>query len=487
MDVINNVKVDTVSSLFWKLIEKGGRAIVELTVQVVMARLLAPQEFGALAIMLVFVNIGNVIVQSGLNTSLVQAKSIDDADLSTVFWLCFGISLLIFVLVYSAAPTIASFYKMPYISGPLRTLAFLLLITSYNSVQVAIVQRELKLRKVFNATIVAAVISGALGIVAATMGAGVWSLVTQQLTYQLVNCFVLRLQVRWHPKFVFDVKKARIHFSYGWKLLVFGLIDQCYQSLSDLIIGKQFNADSLGFVSQGKKYPQAIGNMLDGAIQPVMLSAVSRVQDDAPYVKRLVRRALKTSTFLIVPSMALFGVTAKPIVIILLGDKWLPCVPFLQMYCFIYALLPIHTANLQALNGMGRSDIFLKLELIKKAYGVLFILFAAFALRDVHLMVATYMITGLIATFVNSWPNKLVIGYSYVEQVHDILPAFVNSAIAGGLAMLCGSLVASPVLQILAEAAVMAVTYFGIASIFKLEAFEYLINTARDFLGAKRR
>lgn len=227
--------------------------------------------------------------------------------------------------------------------------------------------------------------------------------------------------------------------------------------------------------------------MLDGAIQPVMLSAVSRVQDDAPYVKRLVRRALKTSTFLIVPSMALFGVTAKPIVNILLGDKWLPCVPFLQMYCFIYALLPIHTANLQALNGMGRSDIFLKLELIKKAYGVLFILFAAFALRDVHLMVATYMITGLIATFVNSWPNKLVIGYSYVEQVHDILPAFVNSAIAGGLAMLCGSLVASPVLQILAEAAVMAVTYFGIASIFKLEAFEYLINTARDFLGAKRR
>lgn len=227
--------------------------------------------------------------------------------------------------------------------------------------------------------------------------------------------------------------------------------------------------------------------MLDGAIQPVMLSAVSRVQADVCYVKRLVRRALKTSTFLIVPSMTLFAVAAEPIVGILLGEKWLPCVPFLRMYCFIYALLPIHTTNLQALNGMGRSDLFLKLELIKKAYGICFILFAAFVFKDVYLMVTMYMITGIISTFVNAYPNKRVIGYSYSEQLRDIAPAFVISTLAGGLAFFCGSLVASPGLQILAEVAVMAISYFGIAGIYKLEAFEYLINTARNFLGAKRR
>lgn len=227
--------------------------------------------------------------------------------------------------------------------------------------------------------------------------------------------------------------------------------------------------------------------MLDGAIQPVMLSAISRVQADTDQVKRLVRRALKTSTFIIVPAMTLFAVAAKPIVVLLLGEKWLPCVPFLQMYCFIYALLPIHTTNLQALNGMGRSDLFLKLELIKKAYGICFILFAAFILKDVYLMVAMYMITGIISTFVNAYPNKRVIGYSYSDQIRDIAPAFVISAIAGGLALFCGSFVASSGLQILVVIAVMAITYFGIAGIFKLEAFEYLINTFRDFLGAKRR
>lgn len=484
---LDSLKSATISSLIWKVFEKGGRALVELAVQIVMARILAPAEFGALAIMLVFVNVGNVIVQSGLNTSLVQSDRIDDSDLSTVFWLSFGTSAALFLVVFLAAPAIAIFYTMPQIVWQLRALGLLLLITAFNSVQVAIVQRELQLRKVFNATLVAVTISGAAGIVSAQAGAGLWALVLQQLVYQFANCIVLGFQVRWFPQFLFDCKKARKHFSYGWKLLLSGLLDTGYQSLSDLLIGKQFSALSLGLVSQGKKYPQAIGSLLDGAIQPVMLSAVSRVQEDPTNVKRLVRRALKTSTFLIVPAMTLFAVAAKPIVGIVLGEKWLPCVPFLQMYCFIYALLPLHTTNLQALNGMGRSDLFLKLELIKKAYGICFILYAAFKLKDVYLMVAMYMITGIISTFVNAYPNKRVIGYSYSEQLRDIAPAFVISALAGGLALFCGSFVVSPGFQILAEVAVMAIAYFGIAGIFKLEAFEYLINTARDYLGAKRR
>ena len=484
---VNNLKGATVSALFWKVFEKGGRAVVELAIQVVMARLLSPKEFGALAIMLVFVNVGNVIVTSGLNTALVQAEEIDETDLSTVFWLSFTVSAVLFTLVFFSAPAIATFYALPNILWPLRVLGFLLLVTAFNSVQVAIVQRELEFRKVFNATIGAVIVSGILGIGAAFAEAGLWALVLQQLVYQVVNCFVLWLQARWVPSFVFNKRKAYKHFGFSWKLLISGLLEQGYQSLSDLIIGKQFSASNLGLVSQGKKYPQALGSVLDGAIQPVMLSAVSRVQNNASYVKRLVRRALKTSTFLIVPSMTLFAVAAEPIVGVLLGPKWLFCVPFLRMYCFIYALLPIHTTNLQALNGMGRSDLFLELELVKKAYGICFILFAAFVLNDIYLMVAMYMITGIISTFVNAYPNKRVIGYSYSEQLRDIAPAFVISAIAGGFALFCGSFTALPALQILAEIAAMAIAYFGIAAIFKLEAFEYLINTARDFLGAKRR
>lgn len=193
----SSLKKLTVSSLFWKLFEKGGRAIVELTVQIVMARILSPKEFGALAIMLVFVNIGNVIVTSGLNTALVQADEIDKTDLSTVFWLSFGVSLILFVAVFAFAPAIAAFYAIPEIVWPMRSLGFLLLVTAFNSVQVAIVQRRLQLRKVFNATITAVIISGLFGVSAALLGAGLWALVLQQLVYQISNCFVLGLQVKW--------------------------------------------------------------------------------------------------------------------------------------------------------------------------------------------------------------------------------------------------------------------------------------------------
>lgn len=483
----DGLKSQTVSSLIWKLLERGGNQIIQLAVQIVLARILIPEDFGALAIMLVFVNIGNAIVQSGLNTAIVQAPEIDEGDCSTVFWMSFVISIILYFGIFIFAPAVATFYSMSAIVWPLRVLCLILPFGAFNSVQIAIVQRRLQFRKIFIATMFAVVSSAIFGIGLAAAGAGIWALVVQQLVYQAVSCVVMAFQVRWRPRFVFVASRASRLFSFGWKLLASGLLEQVYESLSDLIIGKQFSATSLGLVSQGKKYPAALGSMLDGAIQPVMLSAVSRVQADVYYVKRLVRRALKTSTFLIVPSMTLFAVAAKPIVGILLGEKWLPCVPFLQVYCFIYALLPIHTTNLQALNGMGRSDLFLKLELIKKAYGICFILFAAFIFKDIYLMVSMYMITGIISTFVNAYPNKRVIGYSYSEQIRDIAPAFVISAIAGGLALFCGSFVASPELQILVEVAFMAITYFGIAGIFKLEAFEYLINTARDFLGAKRR
>ena len=480
-----DVKSGTISSLFWKIFERGSRAVVELAVQIVMARLLAPEQFGALAIMLVFVNLGNVLVQSGLNTALVQNTDTDDDDCSTVYWVSLAVSVILYAVVFFTAPLVAAFYGIDEIVWPLRALSLILVINAYNAVQVAIVQRELKFRLVFNAAIASVAVSGVVGVAAATLGAGLWALVAQQLVYQLCNCIVMAAQVDWRPRAVFKSARALELFSFSWKLLVSGLLDQGYQSLSDLIIGKQFSASSLGLVSQGKKYPQAVGSLLDGAIQPVMLSAVSRVQADVSYVKRLVRRALKTSTFLIVPSMALFAVAAEPIVELLLGKKWLPCVPFLQMYCFIYALLPIHTTNLQALNGMGRSDLFLKLELIKKAYSICFILFAAFVLKDVYLMVAMYMITGIISTFVNAYPNKRVIGYSYSEQLRDIAPAFVLSAVAVGLALICGSFVSNSALRILIDIVVMGIAYLGLAKLLHVESLEYLVTTAAEMFGRK--
>lgn len=475
-----DMKSQALRALFWKFFEQGGTAAVTLIVQVVMARMLSPEEFGVLAIMLVFVNVGNVMVQSGLNTAIIQDPDVTEDDCSTVFWMSLAVSLTIYTLVFFASPAIAAFYDMPNIVAPLRLLLLVLVINAYNSVQEAIVARNLQFNKTARATVVAGAVSGTTGIVMAATGFGIWSLVAQQLLQQLVKCIVLAAQVPWKPRAVFNLHRARVLFGFGWKLLVSGIMDQGYQSLTDLIIGKVFTKRDLGFVSQGKKYPFYLGAMLDGVIQPVMLSTVAQVQSDVTLVKRLVRRALKIGTFLIVPAMTAFAVAATPIVTIVFGEKWLPSVPFLQMYCLIYALLPIDTTNLQALNGMGRSDLFLKLEVIKKAIGLATICVTAFVIGDIYAIVIGQVISNFVCTFVNAYPNKRVIGYDYFEQARDVFPAFLLSAAAGALAWPIGTLGWDPLPTACAQLAVMVVSYLGLARLFRVEAFSYLLSTLKE-------
>ena len=483
----SDLKSSTIRSLFWKLFEQGGAAAITLVVQIVMARILAPDEFGMLAIMLVFVNVGNVIVQSGLNTAVIQAPDVSERDYSTVFWMSLAISVVLYAAVFLAAPSIAGFYGMPGVVWPLRALVLILVVNAYNSIQEAIVARNLEFQKTFRSTVTAGIVSGCVSIASALLGAGIWALVIQQLLYQLCKCIVLAAQIPWKPRAVFDRARATTLFRFGWKLLVSGLLDQGYQSLSDLIIGKVFTSADLGYVSQGKKYPQALGVTLDGAIQPVMLSAVAHVQEDRHQVKRLARRALKTSTFLIVPAMSMFGIVAAPLVTLLLGEKWLPCVPFLQLYCFIYALQPIHTTNLQVLNGVGRSDLFLRLEVIKKVVGVTVMCFTAFVLRDILLIVVGYAVTGVICTFINAAPNKRVIGYAYHEQIRNICPAFLLSAVAGAAAMPIGLLGMPDIATVALQVVAMGVVYLAVARLFRVEELSYLLNTFREIMMKRKR
>lgn len=479
-------KGQTISSVFWKLFERCGSQVVSLVVQIVIARLLSPADYGALAVMVVFINIANVFVQTGFATALVQAEGVNEESISSVFWLTFVIALLIFVGIWIAAPMVAIFYYMPSIRDALRVLAITIPIGSLSSIFTAIISREMEFRKFFSATIISVVCSGSAGIALAAAGMGLWALVTQQVVFAVVNCVTLGLRVTWRPSMLFNIDEVKRLFSFGWKLLVSALMTTCYQSLSDILIGKQFSPSALGTVSQGKKIPMTLGNVLDGSIQPVMLSAVARVQQDSAYVKRLVRRALKTSTFIICPAMTIFAVAAKPIVALLFGDKWLSCVPFFQMYCLVYMLLPIHTTNLQALNGVGRSDIFLKLECIKEAYGLVNLLIMAFVFKDVYLMVGSYILTGIVSTFVNAWPNKRIIGYSYFEQIRDICPAFLLSALSGSLAW-CVSLAGLPdILTLLAQIPVMIVSYLGFAKLFHVEELDYLVATAKELLVSRK-
>lgn len=470
----------------WKLLERGGSRLVQLVVQIVLARILAPEQFGALAIILVFINLANILVESGFNTALVQSPRLDKDDCSTVFWLSFGIACVMVILIVITAPYISAFYQIDYLTGPLRAMALILLINAFNAVQLAIVQRQLEFKIVFIASMLSVCVSGVLGITAALNGAGLWALVIQQLMYQVVNCVVLFWQVRWYPHLVLKIERAKVLFSFGWKILAAGLLDQGYQSLSNLVIGKQFSTSSLGYVSQGQKYPQALGQMIDSSIRTVMLSAVSRIQEDSAYVKRLARRAVRTSSYLCVPCMALFALVSEPLVEILLGKQWISAVPFLQMFCFVYALAAIHAANLEVFVGIGKSNLFLKLEIIKTLYGVAFVLISAFVFQDVYFLVASYMLAGIISTFVNAIPNKKFINYAYAEQLRDIGVAFVLSGVSMVVAYPIGLLALPDIAIIILQAFVMIGMYLLLSKLFKVEELSYLLATAKELFASKK-
>lgn len=481
----SNAKATTIGAIAWKILERSGSSVISLVVQFVMARLLAPEQFGMLSIMLVFVSLGNVVVQSGMNTALIQASEVHRVDCSTVFWMSFTISAALYIAVFLTAPAIASFYSMPDLVAPLRALTLLFFVNAYNAVQIALITRRLEMRKIFIGTVASSLTSAICGIGCAFAGFGVWALVVQQLSYQVSNCIAHAVQLDWRPHFEFSWDSAKRLFGFGSRLLGSGLLNQAYQSLSNLVIGRQFSATALGYVSQGMKYPQTIGNILDGAIQPVMLSAVSRVQSDVAQVRRLVRRALKTSTFLVVPAMTLLAVISPALVPLLLGPPWTGSIWFMQVYCIVYAMLPIHTTNLQALNGMGRSDLFLKLEIIKILIGVSTVIITAVVFQDIRLMTVSYIFTGVLSTIINAWPNRRVIGYSYVDQIRDILPAVLLTVAASFAGWAVSLLPVSGAAQIILQIIGFAVVYFGISALFRVEELGYLVRSVRDFISAR--
>lgn len=475
-----NMKSKVLSGLFWKVMENGGVQGVQFVVSIVLARLLSPDEYGIISLITIFITIANVFVQSGFNTALIQKKEADELDFCSVFYLSLGVAAILYAILFVGAPAIGAFYEKPELSPVLRVLALILFFGAFTSVQTALVSRQMQFRKLFFSSLGAVVVSGVLGIAAAGLGAGVWALVLQQLSYQLMCGVILWFTVRWRPHLKFSLERVKTLFSFGWKLLCSSLIDTVYNNIYGLIIGKVYNSEMLAHYDKGNQFPMLLVNNLNGAIQSVMLPALSSSQDEKERMKALVRRSIATSSFLVVPMMAGLMAVAEPMISLLLTDKWLPCVPFLRLMCISYAFWPIHTANLQAINAMGRSDVFLKLEVIKKVIGV-----AALAISvpfGVFVMVALKPVVSLISTFVNAWPNQMLLGYHLKEQWADLLPSFALSAVMGIVVYGIQFFGMSPLLTLCIQVFAGIAIYAILAWVFKVETFRYLLETAFGFL-----
>lgn len=411
------------------MLERLGVAGVQFVLQIVLARLLSAENYGALSIMIIFTNLANVFVQSGLNTALIQRQDIDEDDYSSVFMVSLVIAFVLYGVIFLTAPWIADFYNMPYIVDPMRVLALMLIPGALNSVQIAKVSKELDFKKVFYSNIGGVVISGVVGIAIAYMGGGLWALVAQTLINSIVVCIIMRFTVPLKLRFICKLDRIKVLFSYGWKLLVSVLLDTFYQEIQSLVIGKKYNSGTLGYYNRGKQFPQMINHVVNSAVQSVMLPAMSAEQDSQERIKKMTRTSMTMIAYIMFPVMAGLAAIAPAVVELLLTSKWLPCVIYMQINCFIFAFYPVQSCNLQAINAMGRSDIFLKLEIIKKIYGIIILIVAVFCFDSPLAIAGTGLVTTWIGWFVNAYPNKKLIGYSFTEQITDLAPSMVMALI----------------------------------------------------------
>lgn len=481
----NYNKSKVLSSLFWKLMERGGTKGIQFIVQIILARLLAPEQFGTIAIVMVFINLAQVFVQSGFNTALIQKKDADEEDFSSIFYLSLGISGILYIVIYLSAPYIAGFYDDHILVPVLRVLSLTLFAGAFNSIQNAFVSRNLLFKKLFKSSLGAILISGIIGILAAYQGLGIWALVIQQLVNQISITIIMWFAVKWRPKLVFSLSKVRELFSFGWKLLASSLLNVLYMDLRTLIIGRIYTPSTLGYYNRGQQFPNVIVSNIDGSIQSVMLPTLSAHQDNRKRVKEMMRRAIVSSSFLVFPMMIGMAVVAEPLVKIVLTDKWLPSVPFLQIFCISYALMPIHTANLQAINALGRSDMFLKLEVIKKIIGLIILMITI--PFGVYIIAWGSLLSNIISSFVNAYPNKQLLGYSYKEQLIDITPSLLISIAMGGIVYLFNFLNITDWQILILQVGSGIIIYIGLAKVFKIESFSYIVGSIKQLRKDKEK
>ena len=464
----------------WRFAERCGAQLVTFIVSIVLARILAPEDYGTIALVTVFTTILQVFVDSGLGTALIQKKEADDLDFSSVFFFNFAVCIILYIGMFIAAPFIAEFYNDSSLTSVVRVISLTIVISGVKGIQQAYVSRNMMFKRFFFSTIGGTIFSAVFGIVLAYQGFGVWALVAQQLSNTAIDTLILWLTVKWRPKLMFSWNRLKTLLVFGWKLLVSALLDTCYNNLRNLIIGKMYSSADLAYYNQGDKFPKVIVTNINTSIDSVLLPTMSSAQDDRERVKNMTRRAIKTSTYVMAPLMMGLAFCSVPIVHLVLTDKWLPCVSFLRIFCVTYMFYPIHTANLNAINAMGRSDWFLRLEVIKKIVGMAILLSTMWF--GVMAMAYSLLLSSVLSQIINSWPNRKLLGYGYLEQIRDIAPAIILAVIMGICVYFIGYIPLPTIVTLIIQIVAGAIIYIVPSAILKLEEYEYLTGMIKSFL-----
>ncbi len=468
-----------IGNFLWRLAERAGAQGVKLLVELLLARILLPEQYGLIAMVTVFITVFNVFVDSGLGNALIQKKDTDDLDFSSVFWFNVVLCVALYGVLYLASPAIAAFYRREELCLVLRILGLQIVISGVKNVYQAYVSRAMQFRKFFFATLGGTLGAAVIGIFMAYRGYGVWALVAQQLFNVLTDTVILCLTVRWHPKKMFSLKRLKGLLSYGWKLLLSALLDTLYNEARSLIIGKRYTSEDLAFYNRGELFPQVIAANVNTSIDSVLLPTMSREQDERSKVRAMTRRAIMVSTYLMAPLMTGIACIGVPMVRLVLTEKWIPCVPYLRIFCMSMLFFPIHTANLNAIKALGRSDLYLKLEILKKVVGIILILITMHI--SVAAMALSMLVNSLLCQIINSWPNRKLLDYQYRDQIRDILPNVLMAALMGACVYGIGRIGLPDWATLLIQIPLGALIYAGLSAVSKNESFHYLLSALKHF------
>ena len=473
-------KQSVITNFIWRFMERGGTYVMNFIVSVVLARLLDPSLYGTVALVTAITTILQVFVDSGMANSLIQKKDTDDLDYSSVFYFNLAFCLLLYAGLFFCAPWISRLYRIPELTPIVRVLGLTIVVSGVKNVQQAYVAKTMQFRRFFFATLGGTVFSAVVGITLAYLGYGVWALVFQQLLNVTVNTAILWLTVGWKPKRMFSWKRLGGLISYGWKLLISQLLDTAYLKLYQFIIGLRYSTADLAFYNRGDQFPNLIMENTSASLDSVLLPVLSSEQDDRVRVREMTRRAVKVSTFVLMPLMAGLAACAEPLVRFLLTEKWLPCVPYMQLFCLNYAFWPVHTANLNAIKAVGRSDIFLKLEIIKKVLetGILLVTMR----YGVMAITLGLLASGFASIVINAWPNRRLPELPLSSQLLDVLPALLLS-LGMAAAIWPVTLLGLPdAVRLLIMVPAGVLIYVGVSALLKLDSFTYVLEIAKRLL-----
>ena len=468
----------------WKFAERMSNQVVNFVITVVLARLLLPEQYGLVAMINIFVVFANVFVTSGFTSALIQNKNAEDIDFTTIFYCSLAMSLLVYGIVYISAPFIAAFYNMPDLCLLTRVYALSLIVSSYQTIQLAYVSRHMLFKKTFVSTFIGSLLSGVIGIYMAYAGYGVWALVGQYISNILINTLMLSTIVSWRPSLDFSVERAKGMMKYGSNVLLSDLVGKFFLEIRQLLIGRFYSPADLALYNRGHHIPNLVMSNIETALSSVLFPTMSNYSDNVERVKQLMSRAIKTSSYVTFFFLSILTTVSEPLIRLLLTDKWIECVTYMQIICISRMWAAVSSVNMQAIKSVGRSDELLKLEVLKKPIFILFVLIAVHI--SVFAVALTMPLYSIYAMLLNMKPSKKLLGYSYKEQIADLAPAFLMSLLVVAVTYPLVFLPIPDLLVIIVQFVVGTVVYVSTSLLTNNETFYYLKDIALGYLKKKK-